>query len=121
MDYSGVIGIDKGIVHVFVGGLSQRYKSSSKSFFDGKQKACRSHSSVEAVTCPRRCLVSGSTAPKVQQLIQQFFNGKEPYRSTDLDEAVTYSAAVQASCPFPVFDQALACPRAVKTRSISFS
>jgi heat shock protein 1/8 len=43
-------------------------------------------------------LVGGSTRiPKVQQLIQDFFNGKEPNRSINPDEAVAYGAAVQAA------------------------
>merc|ERR1711970_1318513 len=42
-------------------------------------------------------LVGGSTRiPKVQQLIQDFFNGKEPSRGINPDEAVAYGAAVQA-------------------------
>merc|ERR1719352_1496551 len=42
-------------------------------------------------------LVGGSTRiPKVQQLIQDFFNGKEPNRGINPDEAVAYGAAVQA-------------------------
>lgn len=43
-------------------------------------------------------LVGGSTRiPKVQQLIQQFFNGKEPCKNINPDEAVAYGAAVQAA------------------------
>uniref|UniRef100_A0A0N5AHC4 Heat shock 70 kDa protein C n=1 Tax=Syphacia muris TaxID=451379 RepID=A0A0N5AHC4_9BILA len=42
-------------------------------------------------------LVGGSTRiPKVQQLIKEFFNGKEPSRGINPDEAVAYGAAVQA-------------------------
>eukprot|EP00916_Digyalum_oweni_P014972 GHVL01024462.1.p1 GENE.GHVL01024462.1~~GHVL01024462.1.p1 ORF type:complete len:674 (+),score=146.58 GHVL01024462.1:68-2023(+) len=42
-------------------------------------------------------LVGGSTRiPKIQQLIQEFFNGKEPSRGINPDEAVAYGAAVQA-------------------------
>ncbi len=41
-------------------------------------------------------LVGGSTRiPKVQQLIKDFFNGKEPNRGINPDEAVAYGAAVQ--------------------------
>jgi heat shock protein 5 len=41
-------------------------------------------------------LVGGSTRiPKVQQLIKDFFNGKEPNRGVNPDEAVAYGAAVQ--------------------------
>merc|ERR1712025_1259975 len=43
-------------------------------------------------------LVGGSTRiPKVQALIQEFFNGKEPCKSINPDEAVAYGAAVQAA------------------------
>merc|ERR1712015_117629 len=42
-------------------------------------------------------LVGGSTRiPKVQQLVRSFFNGKEPSRGINPDEAVAYGAAVQA-------------------------
>lgn len=42
-------------------------------------------------------LVGGSTRiPKVQQLVREFFNGKEPTRGINPDEAVAYGAAVQA-------------------------
>jgi L1 cell adhesion molecule like protein len=42
-------------------------------------------------------LVGGSTRiPKVQQLLKDFFNGKEPNRGINPDEAVAYGAAVQA-------------------------
>ncbi|KAJ1472371.1 molecular chaperones GRP78/BiP/KAR2, HSP70 superfamily [Baffinella frigidus] len=41
-------------------------------------------------------LVGGSTRiPKVQQLLQDFFNGKEPNKGINPDEAVAYGAAVQ--------------------------
>ncbi|EDV46002.1 endoplasmic reticulum chaperone BiP [Drosophila erecta] len=42
-------------------------------------------------------LVGGSTRiPKVQQLVKDFFGGKEPSRGINPDEAVAYGAAVQA-------------------------
>ncbi|XP_031434094.1 endoplasmic reticulum chaperone BiP-like [Clupea harengus] len=41
-------------------------------------------------------LVGGSTRiPKVQQLVKEFFNGKEPSRGINPDEAVAFGAAVQ--------------------------
>mmetsp|Transcript_25148 Transcript_25148/g.58411 ORF Transcript_25148/g.58411 Transcript_25148/m.58411 type:complete len:518 (+) Transcript_25148:667-2220(+) len=41
-------------------------------------------------------LVGGSTRiPKVQQLLKDYFNGKEPNRGINPDEAVAYGAAVQ--------------------------
>merc|ERR1712144_128691 len=43
-------------------------------------------------------LVGGSTRiPKIQQLIKDFFNGKEPNRGINADEAVAYGAAVQGA------------------------
>ena len=41
-------------------------------------------------------LVGGSTRiPKVQQMIKDYFNGKEPNKGVNPDEAVAYGAAVQ--------------------------
>ena len=43
-------------------------------------------------------LVGGSTRiPKVQKLVSDYFNGKEPNKSINPDEAVAYGAAVQAA------------------------
>ncbi|GCA62520.1 heat shock protein 70 family protein [Kipferlia bialata] len=43
-------------------------------------------------------LVGGSTRiPKIQQLIKDFFNGKEPCKTINPDEAVAYGAAIQAA------------------------
>jgi L1 cell adhesion molecule like protein len=43
-------------------------------------------------------LVGGSTRiPRIQEMIKEFFNGKEPCRSINPDEAVAYGAAVQAA------------------------
>lgn len=43
-------------------------------------------------------LVGGSTRiPRVQKLISDYFNGKEPNKSINPDEAVAYGAAVQAA------------------------
>jgi len=42
-------------------------------------------------------LVGGSTRiPKIQQLVKEFFKGKEPSKGVNPDEAVAYGAAVQA-------------------------
>ena len=41
-------------------------------------------------------LVGGSTRiPKIQQFVRDFFNGKEPSKGINPDEAVAYGAAVQ--------------------------
>jgi L1 cell adhesion molecule like protein len=43
-------------------------------------------------------LVGGSTRiPKIQQMIKEYFNGKEPCKSINPDEAVAYGAAIQAA------------------------
>ena len=43
-------------------------------------------------------LVGGSTRiPKVCQMVQEYFNGKEPNKSINPDEAIAYGAAVQAA------------------------
>ncbi len=43
-------------------------------------------------------LVGGSTRiPRIQKLITDYFNGKEPNKSINPDEAVAYGAAVQAA------------------------
>ena len=43
-------------------------------------------------------LVGGSTRiPKVQNMLSEFFNGKEPCKSINPDEAVAYGATVQAA------------------------
>jgi L1 cell adhesion molecule like protein len=43
-------------------------------------------------------LVGGSTRiPKIQQMIKEYFNGREPCRSINPDEAVAYGAAIQAA------------------------
>ena len=46
-------------------------------------------------------LVGGSTRiPKIQQLVKEYFNGKEPSKGINPDEAVAYGAAVQVSHQF---------------------
>lgn len=43
-------------------------------------------------------LVGGSTRiPKVQQLLKDFFDGKEPNKGVNPDEAVAYGAAIQGA------------------------
>eukprot|EP00708_Paratrimastix_pyriformis_P002300 GAFH01001042.1.p2 GENE.GAFH01001042.1~~GAFH01001042.1.p2 ORF type:complete len:676 (-),score=299.55 GAFH01001042.1:47-1810(-) len=43
-------------------------------------------------------LVGGSSRiPKIQQMLKEFFGGKEPNKSINPDEAVAYGAAVQAA------------------------
>merc|ERR1719238_865437 len=43
-------------------------------------------------------LVGGSTRiPKIQNMLKEFFNGKEPCKNINPDEAVAYGATVQAA------------------------
>lgn len=51
-------------------------------------------------------LVGGSTRiPRIQQLLKDFFNGKEPNKSINPDECVAYGAAVQAAILTGVTDE----------------
>ncbi|XP_015596244.1 heat shock 70 kDa protein cognate 4 [Cephus cinctus] len=60
-----------------------------KALRDAKMDKSQVHSIV---------LVGGSTRiPKIQKLLQDFFNGKELNKSINPDEAVAYGAAVQAA------------------------
>lgn len=58
---------------------------------------CLSQSKMAKSDIDEVVLVGGSTRiPKVQQMMKDFFNGKEPNRGINPDEAVAYGAAVQA-------------------------
>merc|ERR1719150_1172061 len=53
---------------------------------------------LEKIAIKEIVLVGGSTRiPKIQKLLQEFFNGKELNKSINPDEAVAYGAAVQAA------------------------
>lgn len=59
---------------------------------------CLRDAKMDKATVDDVVLVGGSTRiPKVQQLLQDFFNGKELCKSINPDEAVAYGAAVQAA------------------------
>ncbi|KAJ4797816.1 Heat shock 70 kDa protein [Rhynchospora pubera] len=59
---------------------------------------CLSDAKIEKGRVNVVVLVGGSTRiPKVQQLLQDFFGGKELCKGIDPDEAVAYGAAVQAA------------------------
>jgi len=59
---------------------------------------CLRDSGIDKRNVHEVVLVGGSTRiPKVQSMIQEFFNGKEPNRSINPDEAVAFGAAVQAA------------------------
>merc|ERR1712127_251636 len=64
----------------------------------GPVEKCMRDSGIDKKSIHDIVLVGGSTRiPKVQSLIQELFNGKEPCRSINPDEAVAYGAAVQAA------------------------
>ncbi|KAK9741044.1 hypothetical protein RND81_03G077700 [Saponaria officinalis] len=68
-----------------------------KSCIDTVDK-CLKDAKMEASDIDDIVLVGGSTRiPKVQQLLQDYFNGKELCRSISPDEAVAYGAAVHAA------------------------
>ena len=64
----------------------------------GPVEKCLRDSGIDKRNVHEVVLVGGSTRiPKVQSMIQEFFNGKEPCRSINPDEAVAFGAAVQAA------------------------
>merc|ERR1740125_60494 len=64
----------------------------------GPVEKCLRDSGIDKRNVHEVVLVGGSTRiPKVQQLIQEFFNGKEACKSINPDEAVAFGAAVQAA------------------------
>ena len=53
---------------------------------------------IDKSTVHEIVLVGGSTRiPRIQKMVSDFFNGKEPNKSINPDEAVAYGAAVQAA------------------------
>merc|ERR1712083_1266671 len=64
----------------------------------GPVEKCMRDSGIDKKNVHEIVLVGGSTRiPKVQSMLQEFFNGKEPNKSINPDEAVAYGAAVQAA------------------------
>jgi L1 cell adhesion molecule like protein len=64
----------------------------------GPVEKCMRDSGIDKRSVHEVVLVGGSTRiPKVQAMIQEFFNGKEPCKSINPDEAVAFGAAVQAA------------------------
>merc|ERR1712012_661186 len=64
----------------------------------GPVEKCLRDSGIDKRNVHDVVLVGGSTRiPIVQKMIQEFFNGKEPNRSINPDEAVAFGAAVQAA------------------------
>lgn len=51
-------------------------------------------------------LVGGSTRiPKIQEMIKEFFNGKDIYKGLNPDEAIAYGAAIQAAIKMKIKDE----------------
>merc|ERR1719446_1359016 len=64
----------------------------------GPVEKCMRDSGIDKRAVHEVVLVGGSTRiPKVQSMLQEFFNGKEPCKSINPDEAVAFGAAVQAA------------------------
>merc|ERR1712088_994224 len=64
----------------------------------GPVEKCMRDSGIDKRNVHEMVLVGGSTRiPKVQSMLQEFFNGKEPNKSINPDEAVAFGAAVQAA------------------------
>jgi heat shock protein 1/8 len=68
-----------------------------RSTMDPVEKVLRD-SKIDKSSVHEIVLVGGSTRiPRIQKLVSDFFNGKEPNKSINPDEAVAYGAAVQAA------------------------
>ena len=68
-----------------------------RSTLDPVEKVLRD-SKIDKANVHEIVLVGGSTRiPRIQKLVSDFFNGKEPNKSINPDEAVAYGAAVQAA------------------------
>merc|ERR1712070_1232875 len=64
----------------------------------GPVEKCMRDSGIDKKNVHEVVLVGGSTRiPKVQAMIQEFFNGKELCKAINPDEAVAFGAAVQAA------------------------
>merc|ERR1711935_733082 len=64
----------------------------------GPVEKCLRDSGIDKRNVHEVVMVGGSTRiPKVRSMIQEFFNGKEPNRTINPDEAVAFGAAVQAA------------------------
>jgi L1 cell adhesion molecule like protein len=74
----------------------------------GHVEKCLDYAKMDRSNIHEVVLVGGSTRiPKVQQLLQDFFNGKMLCKSINPDEAVAYGAAVQAAVLSGECDQKL--------------
>merc|ERR1712127_885833 len=88
------MGFDATISRARFEDLCQDYFRNSM----GPVEKCLKDSGIDKRNVHEVVLVGGSTRiPKVQAMIREFFNGKEPCKSINPDEAVAYGAAVQAA------------------------
>jgi hypothetical protein len=75
----------------------ERFPPPQVTFSKGVEKVLRD-SKIDKRSVHDVVLVGGSTRiPKVQQLLSDYFNGKELSKAINPDEAVAYGAAVQAA------------------------
>ncbi|GJN08279.1 hypothetical protein PR202_ga26185 [Eleusine coracana subsp. coracana] len=78
-----------------------RFEELNKDLFDKCMKAlekCLQDANMNKSSINDVVLVGGSTRiPKVQNMLREFFSGKELCRSINPDEAVAYGAAIHAS------------------------
>lgn len=73
------------------------YRCNFKKCMDPVEKVLRD-SKISKGGVDEVVLVGGSTRiPKIQSMLSDFFNGKEPCKSINPDEAVAYGATVQAA------------------------
>jgi L1 cell adhesion molecule like protein len=90
----------EGIDYIF--SLSRaRFEELNMGYFQnsmGHVEKCLRDSGIDKHNVHEVVLVGGSSRiKKVQSMVQEFFNGKEPCKSINPDEAVAYGAAVQAA------------------------
>ncbi|XP_078153722.1 uncharacterized protein LOC144548886 [Carex rostrata] len=79
----------------------EEFEELNKSLFERSiscVKRCLEDAKMNTSRIDEVVLVGGSTRiPKMQQVLQEFFNGKELCQSMNPDEAIVYGAAVQAA------------------------
>jgi L1 cell adhesion molecule like protein len=69
---------------------------------------CLQHAKMDKEQIHNVVLIGGSTRiPKVQELLQDFFKGKELYKNIYPDEIVAYGAAVQAAILYGIMSDEL--------------
>jgi heat shock 70kDa protein 1/2/6/8 len=74
------------------------FEELNKDLFGRCMKKCLQDARMDNSSVHDVVLVGGSTRiSKVQSMLREFFNGKEPSRTINPDEAVAYGAAIQAS------------------------